>query len=78
MNGSDPKDWEEVREESAPENLRRKWIVEEHFPKGPKECPSCGKPAASDSLTCLFCGAYVCEDSGFLGRLLAWFRNLFR
>ena len=77
MDDDGPEDWEEIEEENAPENLKRKWIVEEHFQKKPIPCPSCGRPAASDSVTCLFCGAYVCEDTGFLGKLLKWLKKIF-
>ena len=78
MNDDDPKDWEKVEEEKVPENLRRKWIVEDHFHNKPIICPSCRKPVDRDSLTCLFCGAGVNEDSGFLGKLLKWFKQIFR
>jgi hypothetical protein len=78
MNDGGPEDWEEIEEENAPENLKRKWIEREHFQKKPVACPLCGKSAASDSLTCLFCGAYVFEDTGLLGKLLKWFKKMFR
>lgn len=78
MNDDDPKEWEEIKEVDPPENLKRKWIEEEYFHKTAAACPSCGKPAAPGALTCLFCGAYVCEDTGFLGKILKWFKKMFR
>ena len=73
---NDPEDWDEIKDEDAPENLRRKWVVEEHFHKQPVPCPSCGKQVPADSLTCLFCGAVVCE-SGLLGKIIVWLKKLF-
>ncbi|MBU9888676.1 MAG: hypothetical protein KTQ49_02255 [Candidatus Omnitrophica bacterium] len=77
MEKDDPKDWEELEEETAPEQLRRKWVVEEHFKKT-AVCPSCGKATAADNLTCLFCGATLNEATGFLGKLLKGFKGMFR
>ena len=75
-NEDEPKDWDEIKDEDAPENLKRKWVVEEHFPKKPVPCPSCRKLVPADSLTCIFCGAAVCE-SGLLGKIILWFKKLF-
>lgn len=77
MESDDPKDWEEVKEEDAPERLRRKWVVEEHFRRS-VACPSCGRSTTADNLTCLFCGAYLNEATGLLGKLLKWFKGIFR
>ncbi len=77
MDDDGSKDWEAIEKENPPENLKRKWIVDEHFQKKAIACPSCGKPVTSDGMTCLFCGAYVCEDTGFLGKLLKCFKKMF-
>jgi len=78
MDDDELKDWEKIREEDVPENLKRKWIVEEHFQRKVIPCPSCGKLTERSNLTCLFCGTYVNEDTGFLGKCLNWFKRIFR
>ncbi|HNV85703.1 MAG TPA: hypothetical protein PKL97_01900 [Candidatus Omnitrophota bacterium] len=75
MDSDEPKDWEEVREEAVPEQLKRKWIVEEHFGEKLTACPSCGKLTPRDGLTCLFCDARLNEDTGLLGKLLKWLKG---
>ena len=72
-------EWEEEREEEdAPENLKRKWIERDYFGKETVECPACKKFVPASSVTCLFCGAQVFHDSGLLGKLLEWFKRLFK
>lgn len=74
----DPKDWEEMEEENPPENLRRKWIEREYFGKETVVCPSCQKHVPSECIDCIFCGKQVYFDSGLLGKILKWFKDLFR
>ena len=78
MSEDDPKEWEEVPEVDPPENLKRKWVVEDHFGKKQVPCPACRKLVPADSLTCLFCDATVCQDSGPLGRIVSWLKRIFR
>lgn len=73
MNDEDePKDWE-IDEEEPPEKLKRKWDQEERVEHRAIPCPKCAKLVPEDSLACLFCGAQVFRDSGFLGKILRWF-----
>ena len=67
----EPKDWE-IEEEEPPEKLKRKWDWEERTERKAIPCPKCKKYVPEDSLTCLFCGAKVFRDSGFLGKFLKW------
>ena len=67
----DPKDWE-VNDETPPEKLRRKWEKEDRAERRAIPCRRCKKLVPEDSLTCLFCGAEVFRDSGFLRKLLKW------
>ena len=75
----EPEEWEEenIPEEDAPENLKRKWAVEDHFQREAVPCPSCGKLVSPSILTCIYCGKAVCEDTGFLGKLVKWFKSIF-
>ena len=71
------KEWENPPEENPPENLKRKWIEREYF--GNKTaCPACGNQVPAENITCLFCGAQASQDSGPLGKILQWFKGLFR
>ena len=72
----EPKDWE-IEDENPPEKLRRKWIEDDLSPKEAVDCPACKKKLPRESLTCLFCGAQVYQDSGLLGKLLHWFKKIF-
>lgn len=72
----DPGDWENA-EETPPGKLQDKWFREELSFKETVPCPACGKALPRETLTCLFCGAQVFQDSGLLGKLLKWFKNLF-
>ena len=75
---NDPKDWEELPEEEVPEKLERKWGRESASSfQEPLICPSCKKDLPRDSVVCLFCGTRVFHDSGLLGKLLRWFKNIF-
>ncbi len=72
-------DYEILPEESEPENLKRKWEADEleEAVRGTRRtnCPGCGHEVDASSLTCLFCGARVFQESGFLGRLAHLFRR---
>ncbi len=73
-----PKDWENVPEEEVPEKLERKWSQESNPSfKETVICPSCKNDLPRDSVVCLFCGTRVFHDSGLLGKLLKWFKNIF-
>ncbi len=78
MVNEDLKDWEQLPEEMPPEKLVRKWVERDHFGKKFALCPSCQKEVPAENLTCIFCGARICENSGLLGNLLGWFKRLFR
>lgn len=65
------KDWE-MEDEKPPEKLRHKWDQEDLRGRKAIECSRCKKHVPEDSLTCIFCGAEVFRDSGFLRRLLKW------
>lgn len=71
-----PGDWEEA-EEVPPERLKEKWFREELSFKETVTCPACQKELPRESLSCLFCGAQVFQNSGPLGKLLKWFRRFF-
>ena len=72
---NEPKDWE-AEDENPPENLKRKWVEREYFGKKMVVCPSCHKPASSDSVSCPFCGAQIFHDSGLLGKILKWIKGI--
>ena len=75
---NDEQEYEEIPEEEAPEQLKRKWIVEGLCPQKPILCPGCAKEIPFDSLTCLFCGAAIYhEKAGLLTRMLRGFKSLF-
>ncbi|OGW72553.1 MAG: hypothetical protein A2Y02_02490 [Omnitrophica bacterium GWA2_52_12] len=78
MQDDDPKDWEPVEEVEAPEKLRRKWIEREYFGPETVACPVCQKHVPAETVACLFCGAQMDYDSGPLGKMLRWFKGLFR
>lgn len=72
-------DHEILPEESEPENLKRKWEADEleEAVRGKRQttCSGCGHEVDASSLACLFCGARVFQESGFLGRLAYLFRR---
>ena len=72
----EPKDWE-IEDEEPPEKLQRKWNEEELSSKETVVCPACRKRVPRENLTCIFCGARVFQDSGFLGKILAWLKRIF-
>lgn len=73
------RDEEILPEEPGPENLKRKWESDEleEAVRGVRRavCTGCGQEVDASSLSCLFCGAAVFQESGFLGRLLLLFRR---
>ena len=73
----EPKDWE-IEEEVPSKSLENKWFKESLSFKETVTCPSCQKELPRETLTCLFCGAKVFYDSGFLGSFLKWMRKIFR
>ena len=70
------KDWE-VEDENPHENLARKWVEREYFDKKTVDCPYCRKAVPSDSVSCLYCGAQIFQDSGLLGRIFKWIKSVF-
>ena len=72
----EPKDWE-IEDEEPPEKLRRKWIEDGLSSRETVDCPACRKKLPRESLTCLFCGAPVYQDSGILGKILKWIKKVF-
>ena len=75
---TDIPDWEELPEETPPEQLQRKWVEREHFGKKFAVCPACQKEVPAENLTCIFCEVPLTEDTGLLGRLISGFKSLFR
>jgi hypothetical protein len=74
----EPKDWE-VHEEDPPEQLKRKWIVEDMKPQAAIICPACKKPVPYDSLMCLFCGEQITSARSYLFlKFFSWVKKLFR
>ena len=73
----EPKDWE-IEEENPPEQLKRKWIVENLQPQAPITCPACKESLPYDSLSCLFCGASVQSTGSYLfQKFFGWIRKIF-
>lgn len=73
------KDWEVPEEEDAPEQLKRKWIVEDMRPQRSIVCPSCKKEVSFDSLNCLFCGEPIYSARSYLfSKFFAWVKKFFR
>lgn len=71
----EPKDWE-IEDQDPPEQLKRKWIVEDLKPQDPIVCPSCKKTIPYDSVFCLFCGSSVySRREYFFQKLLSWFKK---
>ena len=70
----EPEDGEEL----PPGKLQDKWFREELSFKETVTCAACGKELPRETLACLFCGARVFQDSGLLGKILKWFRTLFK
>ena len=70
----EPKDWE-IEEEVPSEKLERKWEKEDAAGRTTVVCPQCKKHVPAEPLNCIFCGAQVFRDSGFLGKLLKWFQG---
>ena len=77
-NHEEPEDWDPDREETPPENLKRKWIEREYFGKETQRCPTCGKYVPAESLTCMFCGGGVTHDTGLLGRIIGWLKSILK
>ncbi len=76
-NDDELKDWE-VKDEVPPKRLEDKWFKESLSFKETVACPSCKKELPRESMTCVFCGADVFYDSGLLGNILKWFKNIFK
>ena len=72
------KEWDEIEEETPPENLQRKWIVREYFGKKKVLCGACQKEVPAENMTCLYCGALMVHDTGLLGRILNAIKGLFK
>ena len=73
----EPKDWE-IKDEVPSEKLRYKWAQEDWEGAPNITCPSCKKSLKADVLTCIFCGAQVPHKSGFLMKLIAFFKRGFK
>ncbi len=79
MNEEDElKDWEIQREEDPPEELKRKWIVDEMKERVSLTCQACQQPVPPDAVSCHFCGASIHRtDVGFLSKMACWVKKLF-
>ncbi|MBN1493305.1 MAG: zinc ribbon domain-containing protein [Candidatus Omnitrophica bacterium] len=68
-------EWE-IKDEEPHESLKRKWAEEERVEKQMVPCPQCGKLITSDAFNCIYCGATVFKNSGFIGTvthfILGW------
>ena len=73
----DPKEWE-IQDEQAPESLQWKWFEESLSSRETIDCPACQKQTPKENLNCVYCAAPVFQDSGLLGRMLYWFKGLFK
>ena len=62
-------------EEEEPPKLGDKWNRESLEPQNYGPCSHCGKWIDKKSFQCLYCGERVFEDSGFLGRILIYFKG---
>jgi hypothetical protein len=73
-----PKDWEPDEDEIPPGRLQDKWFREELSFKETVTCPGCRKELPRETVRCFFCDTQVFQESGLLGHILKWFKQIFR